>query len=135
MKCSGYTTHHCTTDHSRSCKYLNYDVIRNFSLHSEILRGPSGATVFPDQWAEFTCETRGDISTWTLNGTLLQNLPTDIESDLSVTGTNTVNGTRVESLTIPARAEYNGTRVQCLAVSLTGSSAESENATLKIQGM
>ena len=111
------------------------DVIRNFSLHSEILSGPSGSTVFPDQWAEFTCETRGDISIWRLNGTLLQNLPTDIESDLDITVTNTVNGSTVEVLIIPARAEYNGTIVQCLALSLTGFSAESENATLKIQGM
>ena len=83
----------------------------------------------------FTCETDDGFSGWRINGTLLQDLPPEIESDVDVSETNTARGTRVENLTIPARAEYNGTRVQCLAVSLTGSSAESENATLKIQGM
>ena len=54
-----------------------------------------------------------------------------------MTGTNhnTANGrSTVESLSIPAKAEYNGTRVQCLALSLDGSSAESENVILEIQG-
>ena len=40
----------------------------------------------------------------------------------------------MESLTIPARAEYNGTRVQCFVGIFGGSSDESENATLEIQG-
>ena len=39
----------------------------------------------------------------------------------------------MQSLTIPARAEYNGTRVQCLVFSLSGSDL-SDNATLLIQG-
>ena len=82
----------------------------------------------------FTCETRGETTTWKVNGTLLEKLPPDIESDVMVSGTNTANDSRVEVLTIPARAEYNGTRVQCLVGILSGSSNESENAILKIQG-
>ena len=81
----------------------------------------------------FTCETRGDISAWRLNGTTLQNLPSEIESKLMVSGTNTANS-RVENLTIPARAEYNGTRVQCLVLNIDGFSKESDNVLLKIQG-
>ena len=82
----------------------------------------------------FTCETDGDFSGWKINGTLLQDLPPEIESDVMVSGTNTPEGTRVESLTIPARAEYNGTKIQCLVQKFGGGSAESENVTLNIQG-
>ena len=82
----------------------------------------------------FTCETREGATIWRVNGTLLEKLPPEIESDIMVSGTNTPEGTRVVVLTIPARAEYNGTRVQCLVGIFGGSSNESENATLKIQG-
>ena len=102
-------------------------------MFPEILRAPENATVFLDQSAEFTCETDGGLSGWRMNGTLLEDLPPEIHSDLSVSVTNTAEGSRVEVLTIPARAEYNGTRVQCLVLGF-GSFVESENATLKIQG-
>ena len=82
----------------------------------------------------FTCETDGGLSGWRINGTLPQDLPPEIESDVMVSGTNTPESTRVEVLTIPARAEYNGTRVQCLVQKFGGGSAESENVTLNIQG-
>ena len=74
------------------------------------------------------------MTTWTVNGILLERLPPEIRSDVVVSETNTPEGTIVEVLTIPARAEYNGTRVQCLVAELGGSSDESENATLTIQG-
>ena len=83
----------------------------------------------------FTCETVGDVATWRVNGILLRSLPPEIRSDLVDSETNTDEGTIVEELTIPARAEYNGTRVQCLVLILGGSSDESENATLRIQGI
>ena len=83
----------------------------------------------------FTCVTvGGDVATWRVNGILLQSLPPEIRSDVVVSETNTDEGTRVEELTIPARAEYNGTRFQCLVGIFGGSSDESENATLRIQG-
>ena len=43
-------------------------------------------------------------------------------------------GSSVEELTIPARAEYNGTRVQCLVLSLSDPDL-SGNATMIIQGI
>ena len=82
----------------------------------------------------FTCETDGDVTTWRVNGIILQSLPPEIRSDLLISETNTPEGTIVEELTIPARAEYNGTRFQCLVVIIGGSSDLSENATLTIQG-
>ena len=82
----------------------------------------------------FTCETVGGLTGWRVNGIILQSLPPEIRSDVVVSETNTPEGTRVEELTIPARAEYNGTRVQCLVLGFGGSSDESENATLRIQG-
>ena len=82
----------------------------------------------------FTCETDGGLSGWRINGTLLQNLPQEIHSDFMVSSIITANGSTVENLTIPARAEYNGTRVQCLVGIFGGSSDESKSVTLKIQG-
>ena len=83
----------------------------------------------------FICETVGGLTGWRINGTLLRNLPPEIGNDLVVLPTSTPEGTRVEELTIPARAEYNETRVQCLVLGFGGSSDESENATLRIQGI
>ncbi|CAI8006821.1 hypothetical protein GBAR_LOCUS4919, partial [Geodia barretti] len=53
--------------------------------------------------------------------------------DLEIFGANT-EGTRLENLTIPARAKYNGTRVSCLVLILGGPFDESANVTLRIQG-
>ena len=82
----------------------------------------------------FTCETVGGVTTWRVNGIILESLPPEIRNVLVVSPTSTSEGTIVEELTIPARAEYNGTRVQCLVGIFGGSSDESENATLRIQG-
>ena len=82
----------------------------------------------------FTCETVGGILSWGVNGTQREVFPDEIRRDLMILS-ETINdgGSTVQSLTIPARAEYNGTRVQCLVFSLSGSDL-SENATLLIQG-
>ena len=56
-------------------------------------------------------------------------------SDLVVSESTTSEGVLVETLTIPARAQYNGTTVQCLSEVFGVSSAESDNATLAIQGI
>ena len=105
------------------------------SFLSEILQAPESTVVFLDQSAVFTCETvGGDVTTWRVNGILLESLPPEILSDVDVSQTSTPEGTVVEELTIPARAEYNGTRVQCLVGIFGGSTDESENATLRIQG-
>ena len=122
-----------------SCKTSVANVLDNNILLTvdvpEILQAPESAVVYLDQSAVFTCETVGGLTGWTVNGTILQSLPPEIRNDLHVSPTSTDEGTVVEELTIPARAEYNGTRVQCLVVILGGSSDESENATLMIQGI
>ena len=101
-----------------------------------ILDPPSNLTVFIDQSAVFTCETDGGLPGWRVNGTLLQDLPPDIRSDLVVLETNTDEGSTLEQITIPARAEYNTTKIQCLALAVAFSgSEESENATIIIQGV
>ena len=56
-----------------------------------------------------------------------------ILSDL-VLSESTSEGVVLQTLTIPARAQYNGTRVQCLSVIFGGPLVESDNATLTIQG-
>ena len=71
---------------------------------------------------------------WTVNGTQRETLSDEITRDLVISRTIHDGGRTEQDLTIPARAEYNGTRVQCLLFSLSGSDL-SENATLLIQGM
>ncbi|CAI8005721.1 hypothetical protein GBAR_LOCUS4371, partial [Geodia barretti] len=100
----------------------------------EILHAPESTTVFLNQSAVFTCETRGGITSWSVNGTQREILLPDIRSDLVVSESTTPEGTAVHTLTISARAQYNGTRVQCLSGIFGGPLVESDNATLTIQG-
>jgi hypothetical protein len=97
----------------------------------EILHAPESTAVFLNQSAVFTCETRGGITSWRINGTqreiLLRDLVVSEES-------TTPEGTAVETLTIQARPQYNGTRVQCVTGLFGVSFVESDNATLTIQG-
>ena len=110
-----------------------YSYISSFP---DVLHDPENTTAFLDQTAVFKCETTGGITSWIINGTLIELLPPEIHRDLPETGKNTPGGTRLENLTIPARAEYNGTRVQCVVFTADGLSAvESDNATLYIQGI
>ena len=101
----------------------------------EILRCPESTTVFVNQPAVFTCETRGGITLWRVNGTQREILLPDILRDLVISEGTTPEGVLVTKLTIPARAQYNGTIVQCLSVIIDVSRAESDNATLTIQGI
>ena len=72
---------------------------------------------------------------WLVNGTQLGLLP-DIRSDLVLSEEiTTPEGSSVQTLTIPARPQYNGTRAQCLSVIFRGPLVESDNATLTIQGI
>ena len=101
----------------------------------EILHAPESTTVFLNQQAVFTCETRGGITTWRVNGTQREILLPDIRSDLIVSDSTTPEGHSMQTLTIPARAQYNGTRIQCLSAIVGGPFAESDNVTLTIQGI
>ena len=99
----------------------------------EVLHAPGNQTVFLNQSAVFTCETDGGTNGWSVNGIILQELPPAIRMELEIIGANTAEGTRLATLTIPARAEYNGPRVSCF-VQNRGSLMESANVTLRIQG-
>ncbi|CAI8047493.1 hypothetical protein GBAR_LOCUS26247 [Geodia barretti] len=100
----------------------------------EILRPPESTTVFLNRSSVFTCETRGGITVWLVNGTQRATFLPDILRYLVISEITTPEGVLVANLTIPARAQYNGTRVQCLSVIIDVSFVESDNVTLTIQG-
>ena len=103
-----------------------------------IINNPKSKTVYLlDQSVVFTCETDGGFSGWEINRTVAEDLPPAVGSDLELFSTITKNGTTLLRLTIPARAEYNNTRVQCVVVKLGDPPVEVENeaAILKIQGI
>ena len=102
---------------------------------SEILQPPENNTVFLDQFAIFTCVIDAGTFDWIINGTERSSIPQDNRIDLAVTKNTTSEGTTVEILTIPARAEYNGTLFQCVVFSVRqGIAAQSDNVSLMIQG-
>ena len=101
---------------------------------SEILVAPDSRVVFLDQPAVFTCETVGGTLVWVVNGTQREVHSDDIRRDLVVSETIIDDGSTLETLTIPGRVEYNGTKVQCAVLKL-GGSVQSWNFTLTIQGI
>ena len=120
--------------HSRAV--VNHTLVRlmHFCISAVIVNNPNNKTVFLNQSAVFTCETDGGISGWRVNGTLSGDLPPAVQNILEFSSTNTDEGTTLLKLTIPARAECNNTRVQCVSGTFGGSSVESETAILKVQG-
>ena len=103
--------------------------------NTDISESPRDATVFLQQTKVFTCMIRGAVSYqyWRVNGTAYNHLPPEIRADLD-SDQVTVGESEEYTLTIPGRAEYNGTRIQCV-IGGEGGERESENATLKIQGI
>ena len=83
----------------------------------------------------FTCLTQGSSTTyWRLNETDYDDLPGQLQHDFLLSSTSTALSEVIELMT-QARAEYNGTRVQCVAKSDDGHSVVSDTATLTIQGI
>ena len=96
---------------------------------------PDDRTVFLNEDAVFSCLTEVDSTAhWKLNETDYDDLPSQLQHDLVISSESAAQF-GVFSLTISARAEYNGTRVQCVAESDDGHSVVSDTATLTIQGM
>ena len=89
--------------------------------------------VYTNRTAVFTCEVTDDAAVgWLVNGTFTSRLPEEIRDDIDI---EVPVGGLVHTLTIPARVEYNLTRVQCEAQEFRGAGFEiSDNATLTIQG-
>ena len=100
----------------------------------EIVTSPVSVFVFTESEAEFTCETRNAPAfSWRVNGTFLGQLDPSLRAELD-TDQETVGNIDRHTLTITARAEYDGTVVQCVASVPGGDFRESRNATLMIQG-
>ena len=111
-------------------------IYRRCAFHPQvILRHPENTTVFLDQAAVFICETDGGIAGWKVNGTRLEGYSSEIREEIELSVTNTDVGSTVETLTIPARAEFNGTRVLCAVVKVGVFSVESETVIMNIQGI
>ena len=83
----------------------------------------------------FTCVVHGAplYQYWRVNGTPFGSLQSDIRDNIKITQV-TVGGDEEFTLKISGKAEYNGTRVQCVVVE-EGGQKESENSTLSIQGI
>ena len=99
-----------------------------------VLTHPTDRTVFPDDDAFFSCLTQGSFSPhWRLNGTDYDDLSSDVQDDVVTSSASTALSEFID-LIITARAEYNGTRVECVAENNDGDSVISDTATLTIQG-
>ena len=102
-----------------------------------ILTHPTDRTVLLDDGngAFFLCVTQDSSSShWRLNGTDYDNLSSEVHEVLVLFNAST-DLSELLQLIIPARTEYNGTRVQCVAENNDGDSIVSNNATLYIQGI
>lgn len=81
----------------------------------------------------FMCETTGsDITSWKVNGTKV--ISSEISGDME-TDRETVGNNNLFTLTIFARAVYNGTTFQCVTGDVEGAQVESEIVTLTVQGI
>ena len=99
-----------------------------------IVSHPRDRTVFLDDDARFNCITQRNFTPyWRLNGTDYDDLPSQLHDDLALYRFSEMY--EHLALIIVAKAEYNGTRVQCVTESNDGDSVVSNTATLSIQGM
>ena len=99
---------------------------------SVILNPPESKAVFPNQSASFTCEVFGGYTSWRVNGSLINELTSEVLNDLDTSLANTEEGNALDILTIKARTEYNGTEIQC--VTFGDFSDYSESVALTVQG-
>ena len=96
---------------------------------------PTDRTVFLDDDAFFSCVTRDSSSSyWRLNGIDYNDLSSDVQDDLVIDSSSSALS-EILNLLLPAKTEYNETRVQCVAENNDGDSVVSNNATLYIQGI
>ena len=100
-----------------------------------IVSDPDDMTVLLDDDAFFFCVTRGSSSPhWRLNGTDYNNLTSDVLDDVFTSSASSALSELLD-LIILSRAEYNETRVECVAGSNDGDSVVSNTAILYIQGI
>ena len=88
--------------------------------------------MFQDWTATFTCEVSHGFTSWAVNGKPRAELSPQLQRDVH-TSSETESRNPQFTLTIKARAEYNGTTVQCLLFG-NGFYDQSDTASLIIQG-
>ena len=96
------------------------------------LDDPSDITVFEGDEAVFSCVTTDELIIWRVNGTDINDLPSETQDKLVADSNTAATALDFFTLTIPGSVEFNGTRVQCVT---THGSIESMSATLYIQGI
>lgn len=101
---------------------------------TEIFRPPNDTTVFLDSIAVFMCEVNGGLASWRVNGTFYNSLSAEIRSDLDTDQEAGAGGNEILTVTVPGRAEYNGTRVQCYTIIPGSASVESRTVIMTVQG-
>ena len=91
---------------------------------------PSAAVVAVNDVAEFRCRISDGSQSWAINGTT----PSihDIEQ---ISAPASDGDVAVNTLRIVARRAYNGTTVQCLALTFSSDHYSSQTALLQIQGI
>ena len=100
-----------------------------------ILSDLTDRTVFLDDDTFFVCVTRGSSSShWRLNGIDYNNLSSDVQDDLVIDSSSSAQSETL-NLLLPAKTEYNETRVECVAENNDEDSVVSNTATLYIQGI
>lgn len=99
-----------------------------------IQRGPESIVVFVNQPANFTCEAHDGTTNWNVNGTPVNSLSSDMRADMKPSLARNERGNTVSTLTISAKAEYNGITIQCIIFNDDNISDQSESVTLTIQG-
>ena len=102
-----------------------------FSNSPEILQHPRNITVFENTTASFICEISGGFPGWAVNGKPIYQLSVELRKNVDTF----FNGdSLLHRLTIIATDEFNGTIVQCFALTTSGFSDQSDLVSLTVQG-
>ena len=92
--------------------------------------GPVSVTTLEGLNAQLHCAGNGSILVWEVDG-LLQNHQSIVDRGITDNTVSPSSGTVQSTLTVPATLVNNGTTVQCIVLSLSGS-VTSNNATLTV---
>ncbi|CAI8019265.1 hypothetical protein GBAR_LOCUS11596 [Geodia barretti] len=104
----------------------------SLSLAQEILQHPRNITVFENKTASFSCEISGGFHSWAMNNVPIDELSFQLRRNVNISFLALENENPQYRLTITARAELNGTVVECLING--GFSDRSGLVSLTIQG-
>ena len=103
-----------------------------FSNSPEILQHPKNITVFENLTAIFSCEVSSGFHSWAVNEKPINELSFELSRNVNISLLAHENENSQHRLTITARAELNGTVVECLING--GFSDRSGLVSLTIQG-